>query len=97
MQRLRGVDCVFIGPSDLAADLGHLGKTDAPEVQEAIAHVMARTKAAGKAVAMFCLTPAEVPKYRDLGATFIAVASDVVTIRTAMTARAQEVRAALNR
>jgi 4-hydroxy-2-oxoheptanedioate aldolase len=90
-----GVDAVFIGPSDLAADMGHMGDTTAPEVEEAIAHVMARTQAAGKHVGMFCLTPAHLPRYRDLGARFIAVASDVVVFASAIRARATEVREAL--
>ena len=29
---VEGVDGVFIGPSDLSADLGHLGNPNAPEV-----------------------------------------------------------------
>src|SRR5690349_8429308 len=31
-----GVDGIFIGPSDLAADMGHLGNSQHPEVQDAI-------------------------------------------------------------
>ena len=34
-----GVDCIFVGPSDLAAGYGHLGNANHPEVQEAIASV----------------------------------------------------------
>jgi len=90
-----GVDCVFIGPSDLAADMGHLGNPTAPEVIEAIKHVMTRTKAAGKAVGMFCLNPADLGRYRDMGATFIAVASDVVLATSSLRARAAEARAQL--
>lgn len=93
---VEGVDAVFIGPSDLAADMGHLGDTGAPEVQEAIAHVMTRTRAAGKAVGMFCLVPADLPRYRDMGATFIAAVSDVGLFRQALAARAADIRAALS-
>lgn len=90
-----GVDAVFVGPSDLAADMGFIGDTEAAEVQDAIAHVMARTLAAGKAVGMFCLDPRDLARYRDLGARFIAVASDVVLFRTALALRADDARAAL--
>src|SRR5689334_1934578 len=43
-----GVDGIFIGPSDLAADLGHLANANHPDVQSAIARGAARIRAAGK-------------------------------------------------
>ncbi|SUX58460.1 alpha-dehydro-beta-deoxy-D-glucarate aldolase [Citrobacter amalonaticus] len=43
-----GVDGIFVGPSDLAAALGHLGNASHPEVQKAIQHIFARAKAHGK-------------------------------------------------
>ncbi|MEL7116475.1 MAG: HpcH/HpaI aldolase/citrate lyase family protein [Pseudomonadota bacterium] len=92
---VEGVDCVFVGPSDLAADMGYLGDTGAAEVQEAIAHIMARTRAAGKAVGMFCLNPDDLQRYADLGARFITVASDVNLLRTAATGRLAAARASL--
>ena len=87
-----GVDCVFIGPMDLAADMGCPGQTNAPEVMAAIAHIMERTRAAGKAVAMFCLAPDQVSRYIDMGATVIAVASDVALLTQTMRSRVSEVR-----
>lgn len=47
---VEGVDGVFIGPSDLAAALGHLGNPGHPEVQETIRHLYQRVTAQGKAV-----------------------------------------------
>ena len=92
---LDGVDCIFVGPSDLAADMGYHGDSSVPEVQEAIAHVLARARAAGKGAAMFCMSPAELPKYRDMGANFLAVASDVVSFAAAMRGRVAEAKDAL--
>ena len=92
---LDGVECVFVGPSDLAADMGCIGDIDAPQVQEAIAHVLGRARAAGKGAAMFCLNPSDVAKYRDMGANFIAVASDVAAFSAVMRGRVAEVRNAL--
>lgn len=43
-----GVDGVFVGPSDLAAALGHLGNASHPEVQRAIQHIFASAKKHGK-------------------------------------------------
>jgi 2-dehydro-3-deoxyglucarate aldolase len=39
-----GVDGIFVGPSDLAAALGHLGNAAHPEVQRAIQHIFASAK-----------------------------------------------------
>ncbi len=35
-----GVDGIFVGPSDLAAALGHLGNASHPDVQKAIQHIL---------------------------------------------------------
>jgi 4-hydroxy-2-oxoheptanedioate aldolase len=75
--RTDGVDCVFIGPADLSADMGHLGNTDAPEVVEAILHGIARIRAAGKAAGIVAFGPGEAKRWADAGATFVATASDV--------------------
>jgi len=91
-----GVDCIFVGPSDLAADMGYLGNPGAPEVRDAIKHVMARTQAAGKAAAMFCVEPAQLAAYRDMGATLIAVASDIGMLGAGLRDRAAEARKRLS-
>ncbi|MGH8034250.1 MAG: 2-dehydro-3-deoxyglucarate aldolase, partial [Lysobacterales bacterium] len=54
---LDGVDCIFVGPSDLAAGLGHLGNAGHPEVQAAIAAVFADARACGKPIGI--LAPVE--------------------------------------
>src|SRR5580700_2205080 len=46
---VEGVDGIFIGPSDLAADFGHLANPRHPEVQMAIADGCARIRGAGVA------------------------------------------------
>ena len=82
---VEGVDGVFIGPSDLAADMGFTGDSSAPEVQEAIKDALARIKAAGKAPGILALDHATAQTYRDWGAQFLAVGIDVVML--AKTAR----------
>ena len=42
------MDVFFIGPSDLSQSLGHPGRSDAPEVREAMDHALAAIVAAGK-------------------------------------------------
>lgn len=74
---VEGVDGIFIGPSDLAAALGHLANPGHPEVQAAIADGCARGRAAGKAMGIVTQDPAEGARYLESGFTFVAVGSDV--------------------
>lgn len=74
---VEGVDGIFIGPSDLAADLGHLGDPAHPEVQTMIAGACKRIRAAGKAAGMLTGDPVQAAGYLKDGFTFVAVGSDV--------------------
>ena len=83
-----GVDGVFIGPADLSASMGHVGKPGHPEVQAAIADAIARIVKAGKAAGI--LTPDEslARHYLSLGATFVAVGVDTALLVNATSALA---------
>jgi len=48
MAAIDGVDGLFIGPQDLAADFGQLGNPGHPEVQAAMADALTRIKKTGK-------------------------------------------------
>jgi 2-dehydro-3-deoxyglucarate aldolase len=76
-----GVDCIFVGPSDLAAALGHLGNSGHPEVQQAIAAVFADAKACGKPTGILAPVEADARRYMEMGATFVAVGSDLGVFR----------------
>ena len=76
-----GVDCVFVGPSDLAAGFGHLGNAGHPEVQQAIAAVFADAKACGKPTGILAPLEADARRYMEMGATFVAVGSDLGVFR----------------
>ena len=78
-----GVDGVFVGPSDLAAALGHLGNANHPSVQAAIAAVFAAAKAAGKPIGILAPVEADARRYLAMGATFVAVGSDLGVFRSA--------------
>jgi 4-hydroxy-2-oxoheptanedioate aldolase len=75
-----GVDGVFIGPSDLAADMGHLGNPQHPEVQDAILEAGRRIRAAGKAPGYLSGRDEEIRRTLDGGFTFVAVGSDVAIL-----------------
>jgi len=70
-----GVDCVFIGPADLAADMGHTGNPTHPEVEEAILHLTERTVACGKAPGFFRST-------EEMGRKFVAAGGKMMAIGT---------------
>ena len=74
--RVPGVDAVFIGPSDLAASLGHRGNAGHPDVQAAIAKAFKTANAAGKAAGVLAADgKAEI--YFEGGATLVGVGTDL--------------------
>ena len=72
-----GIDGVFIGPSDLAADFGQLGNPAHPEVQAAIADACTRARAVGKPIGILAPVEADARRYFEMGFTFVAIGSDV--------------------
>ncbi len=78
-----GVDGLFVGPSDLAASCGHLGEAGHPEVQALIAQVFAGAKAAGKPSGILAPVEADARRYMEMGASFVAVGSDLGLFRGA--------------
>lgn len=78
-----GVDCVFVGPSDLAATYGHLGNAAHPDVQIAIANIFAACKRAGIASGILAPVEADARRYMEMGATLVAVGSDLGVFRSA--------------
>lgn len=86
---VEGVDGVFIGPADLAADMNYLGKPTAPEVQAAVEKAISRIRSHGKAAGILIGDLALARRYVGLGATFVAIGNDVTLFATA-TARLLE-------
>jgi 4-hydroxy-2-oxoheptanedioate aldolase len=74
---VEGVDGIFIGPSDLAADFGHLGNPKQPDVQAAIAEAARRIRAEGKSAGTLTANADDTEALFDLGYNFVAVGSDV--------------------
>ena len=74
---INGVDGVFIGPADLAADMGHRGNPTHPEVRACVEDAIRRIVAAGKPAGMLSSNRDFSERCLALGATFVAVGSDV--------------------
>ena len=75
-----GVDAVFVGPNDLAHNMGHQNRWDEPPVQAAIESTLKAVAAEGKCPGILALTPADDDKYAAWGARYFAtVATGIIT------------------
>ncbi|MDB5670387.1 MAG: 4-hydroxy-2-oxo-heptane,7-dioate aldolase [Alphaproteobacteria bacterium] len=92
--RTDGVDCVFIGPADLSASLGHRGNPGHPEVVEAIDGAIATILAAGKAPGILTADAAAGRRYLDQGCLFVGVGNDVGLLARAADGLASQFRGA---
>ena len=72
-----GVDALFIGPSDLAADVGHLGNSSHPEVKSLIEASLTRIHKTGKASGILTGIEADAHHWLSVGSTVVAVGSDL--------------------
>jgi len=81
--KVDGVDAVFIGPSDLAGAMGHLGNPGHPDVKKAVEGALNKIVATGKAAGIFSADPVLAAHYQKLGASFILVGVDTLLLRNA--------------
>lgn len=91
--KLDGVDGVFIGPADLAADMGYPGNMNAPEVQDTIDATLKAIMASGKSAGILTFDPKTAARYQAMGVTFLGVGGDVAILTKAATALAAGVKA----
>ncbi|OAV61237.1 HpcH/HpaI aldolase family protein [Enteractinococcus helveticum] len=86
---VKGIDGIFIGPSDLSASMGYTGQQNHPDVVAAAKNVIAKATAAGLFAGVNAFNPDQAQDYVDAGADFVNVGADV-----ALLARATEQLAA---
>jgi 4-hydroxy-2-oxoheptanedioate aldolase len=77
-----GVDAVFIGPNDLAHDMGHENRFSEPPVQAAIERAVRAVAAAGKCPGVLALSEQDEARYAAWGVRMFA------TVTTALITRA---------
>jgi len=75
-----GVDGLFVGPSDLAAALGHVGNPGHPDVQAAVTGAIEAIVAAGKPAGVYGATPDAAQRYADAGATLVIIGVDTIVL-----------------
>jgi 4-hydroxy-2-oxoheptanedioate aldolase len=71
-----GVDGLFIGPNDLAADMGYLGRSGHPDVRAAIDAAVGRIVKTGKFAGTLTGVEADAHHWLDLGCLFVGVGND---------------------
>ena len=92
--KVEGVDAVFIGPSDLAASMGHLGNPGHADVKAAVEGAIRKISAAGKAAGVFSADPVAAAAYQGIGASFLLVGVDALLLRNSAVALADRFKKA---
>ncbi|MEJ7928221.1 HpcH/HpaI aldolase/citrate lyase family protein [Sphingobium sp. AN641] len=80
--RVDGVDGIFIGPADLAADMG--AAVDSDVVLAAIAEAIRKVRAAGMPAGILTFNEKLNKDFIEQGATFVAVGADVMELSKAL-------------
>ncbi|WP_347554148.1 HpcH/HpaI aldolase/citrate lyase family protein [Robbsia sp. KACC 23696] len=83
--KTEGVHGLFVGPADLSAALGHPGDASHAEVQTAIKRIIDAARGAGKAAGILAPAYDDAIRYREWGASFVAVAIDIPQLRLGLT------------
>lgn len=91
---VEGVDALFIGPSDLAADMGYLGQPNHPEVKAAVLDALARIRASGKSAGVLSTEHDYTGDCKAAGANFVGVGIDVTILASALRNLADQYRKA---
>ena len=81
---VEGVDGLFIGPSDLAGDLGFLGNNRHPDAVAVFADACARARKAGKPIGILAPVEEDARRYLEMGFSYVAVGSDIGVLRNAV-------------
>ncbi len=77
-----GIDGIFVGPSDLAASMGHLADSGHPDVKYTFAEITKRCHRIAAPVCILSGNEADARKYIDMGFNFVGVGSDSGLLKT---------------
>jgi 4-hydroxy-2-oxoheptanedioate aldolase len=82
-----GVDALFIGPADLSASMGCLGRMTDPDMEKFIAETLGAIRLAGKPAGILSFDPEVAQRYLGYGADMLVAASDATLLMGAAEAR----------
>jgi 2-dehydro-3-deoxyglucarate aldolase/4-hydroxy-2-oxoheptanedioate aldolase len=77
---VHGVDGIFIGPMDLATNMGFLGNPSHPDVQEVIAEIEKKVLGAGKVLATISGNWEQAQRLYDKGYQMVTLMADGVSL-----------------
>lgn len=90
--RVPGIDAILVGPYDLSASMGRIGRVSDPEVRRAIAKVRKACQKARVPLGVFGVTAEAVRPWMAQGFTLIAAGCDAVFLSIAATATRDALR-----
>jgi 4-hydroxy-2-oxoheptanedioate aldolase len=93
---VKGVDGVFIGPSDLSASMGYLGQPGAEPVQNVLRDAAKRIIDAGSVPGILATNPEDAARYASWGYRFVAISVDLGLLVSAAQMALAKVREGLS-
>lgn len=95
--KIDGIAGVFVGPSDLSADMGYIGNPSAPQVQNAIDTALTKIIKSGKSAGILTMDTVLAQKYIHMGATFVAIGADVLEFTKSVRALAKTAKSMVDK
>jgi 2-keto-3-deoxy-L-rhamnonate aldolase RhmA len=90
--KVEGIDAIQLGPYDLAASLGKMGRIDDPVVVDAIEHITKTCQAAGMPLGYFGVSAAALRPWMERGCTLITAGADALFLASAAKRLLEELR-----
>ncbi len=87
-----GLDAVFVGPADLALDMGHFPDLDHEAVQGAIGRIREAARRAGKPAGFYCSSGRDARRRIAEGFQMVSVCSDLSIMAGALRRELREAR-----
>lgn len=95
--KVEGLDVLFLGPADLAATMGYLGKPGHPEVVAVVKDCIQKIKKAGKIAGFLTGSKELINTYTQEGALMIGVGLDTILLAKATKALAESYKPELGK
>lgn len=81
MLQVQGIDCVFVGPTDLSTAMGYPGQTAHPEVEAMIQKLVKQITSAGKPAGTIAYDLDTLKRRKEQGFTFISAGVNPLLVK----------------